>query len=208
MAAAALILPFDAKAAMQCVAYAREVTGLDLRGDAWKWWEAAHGVYDRGRAPRDGAVLVFNRQGRMVYGHVAVVRKLINSRKVLIDHANWAPLRTSGRGKIVEAVPMIDVSPKNDWSQVRVWYPPAASFGDRVYKTQGFIYNPNEYRPKPVPAALSGEAAATAAAPETPAAALVEPVAEKPAAPAMAAPAPARTAEPKRFDAGSWAEQA
>ena len=30
-----------------CVPYARARTGIELRGDAWQWWEAAAGRYDR-----------------------------------------------------------------------------------------------------------------------------------------------------------------
>lgn len=238
VAAAALAAPFEAKAALQCVTYAREVTGLNIKGDAWKWWEAAQGVYDRGRTPKEGSVLVFNRQGRMSHGHVAVVRKVVSSRELLIDHANWAPARTAGRGKVTEAVPVIDVSPKNDWSQVRVWYDPSSSFGDRAYKTQGFIYNPNKYRTV-VPASLRGgiavgKPAAPASAPaltedvtaatdpmasiaEQPKAAPVVEAAVSPAAtmpatvppvPAEALPAPANVVAPERFDARPWAEQA
>jgi surface antigen len=263
VAATVMAMPSEVKAALQCVTYAREVTGLNLKGDAWKWWEAAQGVYDRGRAPKEGSVLVFSRQGRMSHGHVAVVRKVVSSRELLIDHANWAPVRTAGRGKITEAVPVIDVSPKNDWSQVRVWYGPASSYGDHTYKTQGFIYNPNKPRmvipaslraetaesapsldtvtsvpqpeitldPAPVNAASEEPPAPASAAPvvapapasAAPVVATVDPVIEPPApVPAMTPPAqleqPAQipaaispvkeAAEPERFDARPWAEQA
>jgi len=136
----ALAIPFEANAAMQCVTYARDVSGLNLKGDAWKWWEAAAGVYDRGNRPREGAVLVFKRQGKMAHGHVSVVRQMKNSRELLVDHANWAPNRSAGRGKVTQAVPVIDVSPNNDWSQVRVFYRPVGELGTRVYQTQGFVY--------------------------------------------------------------------
>lgn len=131
-------------AAIQCVQYAREASGINLKGDAWQWWSAASGVYDRGRAPKDGAVLVFNRQGSMRYGHVSVVTRVLSNRLVLVDHANWAPARTSGRGAITTAVPVLDVSPKNDWTQVRVWFPPANDFGSRVYRTDGYVYQPRD----------------------------------------------------------------
>ena len=35
--------------------------------------------------------------------------------------------------------PVVDVSPNNDWSQVRVWNIPANAWGGRVYPVQGFI---------------------------------------------------------------------
>lgn len=132
--------------AIQCVPYAREVSGINLKGDAWQWWNAASGVYDRGRTPKDGAVLVFTRQGSMRYGHVSVITRVISNRLILVDHANWAPARTAGRGEVTTAVPVLDVSPKNDWTQVRVWFHPASDFGSRVYRTDGYVYQPRDPR--------------------------------------------------------------
>lgn len=198
LAVAALLLavPFEANATLQCVTYAREVTGLNLKGDAWKWWEAAQGLYERGNAPKTGSVLVFKRQGKMSHGHVSVVRGTAGSRIVLVDHANWAPHRSAGRGKVTKAVPVMDVSPNNDWSQVRVWYQPTREYGSRIYKTQGFVYLPGG---TVVPASLRTEAPAPAKAPvqaklPEPAAAEVKaqsPVHASPAAhpPAVHAPA-------------------
>jgi surface antigen len=132
--------------AIQCVQYAREISGINLKGDAWQWWNAATGVYDRGRAPKDGAVLVFTRQGSMRHGHVSVITRVISNRLVLVDHANWAPARTAGRGAVTTAVPVLDVSPKNDWTQVRVWFHPTNDFGTRVYRTDGYVYQPRDPR--------------------------------------------------------------
>ncbi|MBC7905578.1 MAG: CHAP domain-containing protein [Rhodospirillaceae bacterium] len=132
--------------AIQCVPYARELSGINLKGDAWQWWNAASGVYDRGRTPKDGAVLVFTRQGSMRYGHVSVVTRVISSRLALVDHANWAPARTAGRGAVTTAVPVLDVSPKNDWTQVRVWFHPSSDFGNRIYRTDGYVYQPRDPR--------------------------------------------------------------
>lgn len=128
--------------AIQCVPYAREISGINLKGDAWQWWNAAAGLYERGRTPKDGAVLVFTRQGKMRYGHVSVITRVVSNRLVLVDHANWAPVRTAGRGEVTTAVPVLDVSAKNDWSQVRVWYHPSKDFGHRAYRTDGFVYQP------------------------------------------------------------------
>lgn len=129
--------------ALQCVPYARQVSGIDLQGDAWKWWNAAAGRYDRGRTPQMDAVMVFGRQGSMRYGHVSVVSKVVNNRMILVDHANWAPVRSAGRGAITKLVPVLDVSDKNDWSKVRVWYEPSSTFGSKVYRADGFVYNPS-----------------------------------------------------------------
>ena len=217
-AALVMALPLEANATLQCVTYAREVTGLNLKGDAWKWWEAADGLYDRGKAPREGAVLVFKRQGSMSHGHVAVVRKTPSSRIVLVDHANWAPHRSAGRGQVTESVPVMDVSPDNDWSQVRVWYRPSAEYGSKVYKTQGFVSRPGSKSGPVIPASLrmdtaplppankaKAEPAAPAATMEISTPAAAQPV----AAPVTASPAKAMTPEQNgTFDARAWAEQA
>jgi hypothetical protein len=126
--------------AVQCVTYARETSGLGLKGDAWTWWASAAGQYERGQKPRAGAVVVFKKHGSMRHGHVAVVSEIINSRKMLVDHANWAPQRGHGRGQVTTRVMVLDVSPRNDWTQVRVWHEASGEMGQRVYPTFGFIY--------------------------------------------------------------------
>lgn len=68
-------------------------------------------------------------------GHVAVVSTIVSPREIRVDQANWL-----NRGEISVAVPVIDVSPANDWSEVRVWYIPANSWGVRVYRAEGFIH--------------------------------------------------------------------
>jgi surface antigen len=148
--------------AIQCVPYAREVSGLELKGDAWQWWNAAAGKYDRGRAPLEGGVLVFARQGKMNHGHVSVVTQVVSNRVILVDHANWAPVRTRGRGSVTTNVPVVDVSAANDWSKVRVWYDAIRDYGHRVYNTQGFIS-------KPIPKASVRKASLTVTAPAKPA---------------------------------------
>ena len=60
---------------MQCVPYARQVSGIDLRGDAWTWWGNAAGRYERGKKPRPGAVLVFRRTRAMPRGHMPHLEK-------------------------------------------------------------------------------------------------------------------------------------
>ena len=36
-------------------------------------------------------------------------------------------------------MPVIDVSPGNDWTRVRVWWPPTKQMGVTEYATFGFI---------------------------------------------------------------------
>jgi hypothetical protein len=37
---------------------------------------------------------------------------------------------------------VVDVSERNDWSEVRVWYPPTATLGIHTYPAYGFILPP------------------------------------------------------------------
>jgi len=87
-----------------------------------------------------GAVVVFKKHGSMTHGHVAVVAHLVNSRKLMVDHANWAPHRSHRRGLVSKMVMVTDVSPRNDWSMVRVWDEMSGELGQRIYPTYGFIY--------------------------------------------------------------------
>jgi surface antigen len=114
-----------------CVAYAREVTGVHLDGNAATWWPHAEGRYERGHKPQIGAILVFKPYGRMHVGHVAVVSRIVNSHEVLVDQANWV------RGRVTKAISVIDTSPTNDWTSVKVEY--AGTHG-RDNPTYGFIY--------------------------------------------------------------------
>src|SRR5215470_2340923 len=50
---------------LQCVPYAQQVSGIAISGDAWTWWQAADGKYDRGHQPRVLSVLVLSRTERL-----------------------------------------------------------------------------------------------------------------------------------------------
>lgn len=121
---------------LQCVPYARQVSGIRIYGDAHTWWGQAEGRYAKGSEPRVGAVMAFRPHGNSRLGHVAAVSRILDSRTVLIKHANW-----SWRGEIEDNVRAVDVSPDNDWSQVRVWYGPNQTLGNRHWPLYGFIYN-------------------------------------------------------------------
>ena len=85
--------------------------------------------------PAVGSILVLKRTSRLRYGHVAVVSQVLNSREILLDHANWL-----NRGQIHKDLPVRDVSSNNDWSAVRVWYAPGNTLGKRMYPAYGFIH--------------------------------------------------------------------
>jgi surface antigen len=119
---------------LQCVPYAREVSHIELTGNAYLWWAEAAGRYARGEAPQVGAVLNFRGVGRMPLGHVAVVTDVINSRTILVTQANWVADR------ITNDVRIDDVSPDNNWTDVRVELGDSSTLGS-TYPTYGFIYD-------------------------------------------------------------------
>ena len=125
----------DGTERLQCVPFARNASGVQLFGDANTWWRQAEGRYPRSQTPAPGAVLVTRGYRDPSRGHVAVVTEVLSSRIVRVDHANWL-----NGGEISVGVPVLDVSPDNDWSQVRVWHVPGAHWGGRVYEVEGFIH--------------------------------------------------------------------
>jgi surface antigen len=119
---------------LQCVPYARQKTGIPIYGDAYTWWDKAAGKFERGTAPKLGAVMVLSGYAGPNRAHLAVVRNLVSEREIKIDHANWLD-----DGQIYVDDPVIDVSQANDWSLVRVWNIRASAWGSRSYPVQGFI---------------------------------------------------------------------
>ena len=142
---------------LQCVPYARQVSGIRIYGDAHTWWDQAEGRYARGTKPKVGAVMAFRPNGNSHLGHVAAVSKVIDSRTVLIRHANWSPIN-GRRGQIEDDVRAVDVSQDNDWSAVRVWYGPSQALGATHWPLAGFIY---ASKPKKNERLLQGDVLAT-----------------------------------------------
>jgi hypothetical protein len=114
------------------------VSGINVGGNAWQWWDNAAGRYARGNHPEIGSVLAFRSNPRMRLGHVAVVSNIINDREVTIDQANWPSAGLPGG--ISRNIAVVDVSEANNWSAVRVELGRGSSFG-AIYPTYGFIYN-------------------------------------------------------------------
>jgi len=121
---------------LECVPYARQFSGIQIYGDAHTWWKQAEGRYARGRMPRVGAVMAIRPHNNSRLGHVAAVSRIIDSRTILLSHANW-----SYRGQIERNVTALDVSSANDWSAVRIWYGPNRNLGTTHWPVAGFIYN-------------------------------------------------------------------
>ncbi|KQN09116.1 CHAP domain-containing protein [Sphingomonas aurantiaca] len=123
----------------ECVPFARAASGIQIYGNAWTWWSQADGKYERTHKPKEGAVIVFAKTARLPMGHVAVVSRVVEKRVVMLTHANWS--RQNGeRGHAEQDVTLFDVSPRNDWSDVKVWYKDVDGLGGGIYPVYGFIY--------------------------------------------------------------------
>jgi len=123
-----------ASAPLQCVPYARQRSGILLFGDAHTWPGQAEGRYALSSRPQVGSVMVL---GGTRGGHVAYVSAVLSDREILVDHANWA-----NDGAIHLQAPVRDVSPRNDWSEVRVWHMGSGQLGSRAYPVRTFIAPP------------------------------------------------------------------
>lgn len=121
---------------INCAPFARELSGIALYGDAASWWDQSRGRYRRANRPMLGAALVFRREPRLPAGHVSVVTRLIGPRQVAVTQANWVT------GELDQDQLVVDVSPANDWTEVRVWWPPSGLLGSHEYSAYGFILPP------------------------------------------------------------------
>jgi surface antigen len=126
----------NSRARLQCVPFARRESGVEIYGNANTWWRQAAGRYETAEAPSEGAVMVLHGYATANRGHVAVVKEVVSSRLIIVDHANWL-----NGGEITRDVPIMDVSAAGDWSEVRVWHVPGRHWGGRTYDVQGFILN-------------------------------------------------------------------
>ena len=137
--------------AQYCVRTVLAMSDFQVRGNAWEWWNNSAGRYERGSMPAVGSVLVFRRGGSMPLGHVSLVTGVVDDRTILVDH-------TFGGPRIWRGIRVIDVSPNNDWSAVRVWSGRANVLGSTVFPIYGFIY-PDGQQSVPISIASIGAAA-------------------------------------------------
>lgn len=119
-----------------CAPFARELSGIALYGDAASWWDQAEGRYVKAARPQLGSALVFQREQRLPYGHVSVVSRILGSRQIQVTQANWVA------GQLDEDQLVVDISERNDWTEVRVWWPPINQLGSHGYPVFGFIQPP------------------------------------------------------------------
>ncbi|SPJ27374.1 CHAP domain-containing protein [Falsiruegeria mediterranea] len=115
-----------------CVPYARNLSGIQIRGNAKDWWGKARSTYERGSEPVVGSVMSFRSTRGMPLGHVAVVAGVISDREIIVNHANW------NRNQVSLKMGVKDVSKNNDWTLVRVESQPGR-YG-KFYPVNGFIY--------------------------------------------------------------------
>lgn len=130
-----------------CAIYAREHSAVEIWGDAYTWWDQATGRYAQESMPRQGSVMVLTGYAGPKHGHVAVITRVVSPREIRVDHANWL-----NDGNIYKNTPVIDVSPGNDWTEVRVWNTRDGHLGGGVYRVRGFISS--DPAPPPAYAAL------------------------------------------------------
>ena len=129
-----------------CVPFARVASGVDIHGNARAWWYKARDRYDRTHTPQVGDVMTFRPTRRIPLGHVAVVARVISRREILVNQANWH------RNRVSLNMAVRDVSPHNDWTEVRV-ESYHHHFGS-VYPVIGFIA-PHAPEPKLRPIGLA-----------------------------------------------------
>lgn len=123
----------------ECVPYARRVSGINLRGNAYTWWQAAEGKYARGNRPIPGSILVLAKTNKLRNGHLAVVAEQLGPREIDVTHTNWGDDWLSRR-VTYETQRVQDVSQMNDWTSVRFWNVEKNTYGF-PYAAYGFIYN-------------------------------------------------------------------
>jgi hypothetical protein len=128
---------------LSCVPFARENSTIKIFGDAYTWWDQARDRYTREEMPRAGSVLVLDGYAGPKRAHLAVVARIISSREIRVDHANWL-----NDGNIYLNSPVIDVSAANDWSAVRVFNNRDGHLGVKNYNVRGFI-TPMEIAARP-----------------------------------------------------------
>ncbi len=129
---------YSVSSPISCVPYARDVSKLNIHGDAYTWWNQAARSYERGNIPRPNAVFVLSKTSKLTRGHLAVVTRTIDARHIDVTHSNWGNDHAS-RSVIYKKMRVEDISTVNDWSLVRFWNHETGHFGS-PYPAYGFIY--------------------------------------------------------------------
>src|ERR1700722_19212778 len=72
------------RAPLDCVPFARALSGIHLRGDAAVWWWRDGGRDVQGNVPEVGSVMVFAQASRLPRGHLSVVSRVMSRRQILV----------------------------------------------------------------------------------------------------------------------------
>lgn len=127
-----------------CTDYVASELGIGLFGDAKTWWNDSRFTstgYTKSSTPTVGAIIVFNSWTGNPYGHVGIVRSILSSSEILIDHSNW---HWDGNPQTGVGVKQASGS----WSQVKVKFNPGdANYGGTAYPVQGFLVPPSSTYP-------------------------------------------------------------
>jgi surface antigen len=123
---------------ISCVPYARDVSGVQIRGDAYTWWQQAQGRYARGNVPKVGAIYVLAKTSKLKHGHLAVVTQVLDNRHIEVTHSNWGSDKAT-RSLIYKRMRVEDISSDNSWTNARFWNKDINTFG-LPYTAYGFIY--------------------------------------------------------------------
>lgn len=123
-----------------CTDYVAAELGIGLYGDAKTWWDDSTFTstgYTKSSTPVVGSIVVFNSWDSNPYGHVGVVRQIVSSSEILIDHSNW-----HWDGSILQGVGVKKYS--GSWTQVKVKYNPGDStYPSTPYPVRGFLVPPS-----------------------------------------------------------------
>lgn len=132
---------------LQCVTYVARLIGISHYGDGKTWWTDPRFIasgYAKNYVPLVGSIVVFDGWGYAdgngdwhgnPYGHVGIVRQIISSSEILIDHANW-----DNKGTIYTGVGVRKAN--GSWSSVNVKKTPSSSYGSSSYPVLGFLVPP------------------------------------------------------------------
>lgn len=109
-------------------------------GDAKTWWDDTRFTstgYTKSSTPVVGAIVVFNGWSSNSYGHVAIVRQIVSSSEIKVDHSNW-----HWDGNPLYGVGIKQAS--GSWSSVKVKFNPGdSSYSSSTYPVRGFLIPPS-----------------------------------------------------------------
>lgn len=122
-----------------CTDYVAYEIGIGHFGHAKTWWSDSRFTstgYTQSSTPAVGAIIVFNSWSSNAFGHVGIVRSILSSSEILIDHSNW---HWDGNPQTGVGVKQASGS----WSQVKVKYNPGDdNYGGSTYPVLGFLIPP------------------------------------------------------------------